>query len=268
MRALMRYLAAALTLAALPAANGAAAEESWGSWTSVEVEKSLPARLSAGASVEFRTKDNFGCADRWKAGVAVGWQPVKFIRVGVGYGFIESYSRRKISKEKYDGPDLVGYRLTPARWTPAHRVNLDLQATWKFGGLVKLSLRERYQLTCEPSARVRRIDWKLEDDDDGGGWSAKESFKAVGRSTDHLVRSRLRAAVGKKGWRVTPYVSVEFFNSLQRGFALDKVRGSAGGVWKFNPGNSLTVGYVVNDYRNRDASRRRHAVELGYTLSL
>ena len=158
-----------------------------GLWTEIGLTKVLPYDLSLGLDAGFRTNEWFDEANRFDIGLGLDWKPSKHWRFGVGYTFImKHYPLENAHKTEYkyrpagadenvDFADFMGgpayddgnttytfkgknitNRTTEAYWRPKHRFSIDAGYTYKLWKWLRLSLRERYQLTFMPTKTVSR----------------------------------------------------------------------------------------------------------------
>jgi len=193
-------------------------------------------------------------------------------------------------------------RTTHAYWRAKHRISFDAAYTYKFWKWLRVSLRERYQLTFVPSKTVNRTRTGTKTDTeytspeyealtpsdlealargDMDAWSKityedsdseapkdayEESVKEKSSKTLHTLRSRLTLEVDKKGWRWTPYLYVETFNDMDmsNNFHLDKLRLSAGVDYALSGSHKLSLGYVFNHENDDDGDLNIHAICVGY----
>lgn len=183
-------------------------------------------------------------------------------------------------------------RLTEAFWRPRHRVSIDGAYTIKFWKVLRLTLRERYQLTFVPSKEVSRtrtgtktttkyrdpsydadgnligdvLDAETYDEVEGPvvGDAGEETTKEKSSKTLHALRSRLTFEIDRKGWAVTPYAYAELFNDLGSAFHTDKVRASAGIEYALSKQHRLQLGYVFNHENDDDGDQNIHAISIGY----
>lgn len=158
-----------------------------GVWTEVGATKILPYNLTLGLDAGLRTSEWFDEASRFDIGLGLGWKPTKHWKFGVSYTFImKHYPLETAQKTEYkyrpagesentdfasflgapaysDGTTSytykgknISYRTTDAFWRPKHRISIDGTYTYKLWRWLRLSLRERYQLTLMPSKTVGR----------------------------------------------------------------------------------------------------------------
>ncbi|MDE5900275.1 MAG: DUF2490 domain-containing protein [Muribaculaceae bacterium] len=226
------------------------------------VKYATPLHFDVSAAVDYRTTDNFKDTDQWGLEAGIAAKPLKWLKVGVGYNFIQEHFPSAVSNnQKYD---------VNAYWTTKHRVYAGLTGSlkiWKF----TLSLRERYQFTHRPGFEVPRF--SVDDGTPAGN-------KSVDRKDKHVLRSRLELSFKPyKKCRFEPYVSYEIYSQLysvkddnkngtitEGGRISEKQKLTAGCSYKINKHNSVELFYrYVNasDPDDRDAS---HLIGAGYSL--
>ena len=158
-----------------------------GLWTEIEATKVLPYDLSLGLDAGFRTNEWFSEANRFDVSLGLNWKPVKHWKFGIAYTFIMKHSplenahkteykyRAAGLSENSDFAEFLGAptytdgttnytyrgkniaaRTTEAFWRPKHRISIDATYSYKFWKWMRISLRERYQLTFVPTKTVAR----------------------------------------------------------------------------------------------------------------
>ena len=178
-------------------------------------------------------------------------------------------------------------RITDSYWRPKHRINVDAAYTYRFWKTLRVSLRERYQLTLMPANEVNRtrtgtkstmkyrdpsydIDGNLSGYDEVEGPvvtpANEETVKEKSSKTLHTLRSRLTFEIDKKDWDVTPYAYCELFNDLGNSFHTDKVRASAGIEYAVAKQHRLQLGYLFNHEKDDDGDQNIHAIVVGYNF--
>ena len=267
----------------VPAMLKAQWTDEYGTWMSVGAKKSLTDRWSLGLETEYRAQES----SRWAFGVDAGYKLNKLIKFGAGYSFL--YSKRpEIWKDKseddpnFDDPTVVGsYNLTKAYRYPRHRFVVEATADKRFWKWLRISLRERYQLTYRSGKTIE--DGKLKhrvslDFDENRNripfYNDDYEDKIVDSKTSQVLRSRLKLEVDKKHWKFSPYVSAEAINSVSAGdhMCIDKVRTAIGTSYKLNKQHEFTLGYVLTYVFNDDDEKtdtynnRIHAVSVGYNF--
>ena len=165
--------------------NDDAGKTTGGLWTEVGLTKVLPYDLSLGLDAGFRTNEWFDEANRFDIGLGLNWKPFKHWKFGIGYTFVmmhyplvnehkTDYKYRLTGEsENTDFADFMGgpndvtntynykgknitNRTTEAFWRAKHRISIDATYTYKFWKWLRLSLRERYQLTFMPTKTISR----------------------------------------------------------------------------------------------------------------
>lgn len=231
---------------ALALALGASAQTLLGG---AEISKKLSAGFSAGAGVEYRTMDWFDHSEQWSVEASASYKPVKSLRIGVSYKFIQAQT----------------IQGSEAWWVNKHRVSVGATGQWKPVSGLTLSLRERYQYTYRPELTV--------------GLSDGVTNHTVSSRSKHILRSRLQAEYKPfKKCRWTPYASFELYSLLSDvnhskhrtdpGKFCDKWRLTAGTEFKINKHNGLELFYRYADTNDVDEAETHHTIGLVYSFSL
>lgn len=272
------FFISALVSAMLPLVS-VQAEDRYGEWCELNIEKSLPRYWSVGAGTELRAEER----TRWSIGANVGYKPIKYLKLNASYNFL--YRNRPDDRREHYKNDVVsvnnwnGYNLRDAYWSPRHRVSFDATGTVKLWKWFRISVRERYQYTHRMQSTATDAKYRYAKATDSATGVTTYELKAgypeyetdtVSSEDSHILRSRLKLSVDKKGWRFEPFVSVEFHNNLGEDMNLEKIRSAAGCSYKFNKKNELTLAYILtaNIYDEDIHTRlheRLHAVNIGYT---
>lgn len=226
------------------------------------VKYATPLHFDVSAALDYRTTDGFKDTDQWGVEVGLAAKPLKWLKVGAGYNFLQDHYPSAVSNNgKYD---------VNAYWATKHRVYVGVTGSlkvWKF----TLSLRERYQFTHRPGLDVPRFDI------DNG---APAGNKSVDRKDKHVLRSRLEVDFKPyKKCRFEPYVSYEVYSQLhvvkedkaagrttQGGRFADKQKATVGCSYKINKHNSVELYYRyvhTSDPDDRDAA---HLIGVGYAF--
>ena len=125
--------------------------DEYGTWVSLGAKKNLGTKWSLGLEAEYRAQDN----SRWAVGLDAGYKLNKMIKFGVGYTLL--YNRKK-AKQEGDPTVDDEYTITPAHAYPLrHRFIAEATADKRFWKWLRISLRERYQLTYRPSYEYGKI---------------------------------------------------------------------------------------------------------------
>ncbi len=259
-----------LLLMALPLTFHAQDTESYGAvWTEVGVTKLLPYNLSIDAGVGFRSIDWFDDANRFDASLGLEYKLGKHLKFGIGYTFIEKHYLTE-SKENYSNSSgrFNGYNVDSSHWAPRHRIVFDITADKRFWKTLRISLRERYQYTHQAARDVKRTRFRDPSYDASGNITGWDEIENVVRHKDawdrHLLRSRLKFAIDKKGWQWEPFTSVEFHNNMGDSWHLDKLRTMAGANYAINKQHKLSAAYVFTHENDDDGNENIHAISIGY----
>lgn len=267
--------------------------DDYGTWISVGAKKNLGTRWSLSLEAEHRAQEE----SRWAFGLDAGFKLNKNFKLGVGYTLLYSRKPGKYSDKSKGDPEVddyyvIGYNLTKAYYYPRHRFIAEISADKKFWRWLRISLRERYQLTYRPAQTITNAKYKYREehlmkiidfdfDEDFNmipimeeEITSSESYedKEKESETTQMLRTRLKFEVDKKSWKFSPYLSVEACNSARVGdfLQIDKVRTSVGTSYKLNKHNEFTLGYILTFVFNDDEgdeiiyNNRIHAVSVGY----
>lgn len=224
-----------------------------------EISKKLPVGLSVGAGVEYRSVQWFDHPGQWSAEAEVGYKPLKCLKFGVSYKFIQEMKPSAFNSDGYAMPDY---------WDNKHRVSVSVTGQWKPVGKLTLSLRERYQFTARPSHLVPQFN-------EGLPWGNKR----VNAKRIHMLRSRLQAEYKpKKKGRWTPFVNFELYSQLSDiNLTKDKTEGAlfcykwrlaAGTELKLDKRNSFEIFYRYANHSDPDETDSAHTIALVYSFSL
>lgn len=260
-----------------------------GIWTELGIEKAITKKWDVGMDLEYRAQDR----SRFSAGLSTSYKPFKFIKLGIGYNFLYSYRPDKY-KDKSEGEVgseewTTGYNLTPEYWFPRHRFNVEATGSIKLWNWLKVSLRERYQLTHSKARSVDKLKHRvtyekmLDFDEDWNEitWyeetpTDKTETEIKPAFTDQVLRSRIKLEFDKKRNPFSPFVSAEFHNSVSKGdhMLLQKIRAAVGSSYKFRKHNEVSLSYVITfdmyDIEDNEVVRqhdRMHAINIGYKYS-
>ena len=164
-------------------------------WTEVNVTKALPYNLSIEGSLEHRTIDWFDWSSRVSAGLGLNYKVNKYMKIGLGYTFIEKHNQEEWKDHYSDKTGKWnGYNVDSPNWANRHRLSLDLTGTVKLHKVLRITLRERYQFTHQASRDVDRM--KLRDPSYDGDLKLIEledttyTIDHKSHKNRHLLRSR------------------------------------------------------------------------------
>ena len=265
-----------------------------GMWTELGIEKAITKNWDVGLDMEYRAQNKA----RFSVGLGTSYKVNKYLKFGVNYNFL--YSEKNKYKEKYEGEEgseewTRGYNLID-KWYPRHRFSAEAIGSIKFWNWLKVSLRERYQLTHRRAWTAEKFEHRekylshLVDGDEDGNDIYEIEKTVIDRTeakpyptfTDQVLRSRLKFEYDKKRCPFSPFVSAEFHNSVTRGdhMLLQKIRTAAGCSYKFRKHNEISLSYLItfdmydieeDEVENtRETVRlhdRLHAINLGYKYS-
>lgn len=269
----------------LPLLANAEGEDHFGGWAEIGIEKSLGSakKWSIGAETEMRAQEK----NRWSIGANLGYKPIKYLKLGAAYNFLyrykpenrrEHYSEDIVSEEYWNG-----FNVREDYWSPRHRLSVEATGTVKLWKWLRISLRERYQYTRRMQSEAEDVKYRYSKIYNGSGdfigYELKDEYPETEIDTidiedNHILRSRLKLSVDKKGLDLSPFVYVEFHNSLNSGknFNLEKIRSAIGSEYKINKRNEISLAYVLTaNIHDEEAPyprlhERIHALQMGYNF--
>lgn len=299
----MRLRHTILALSTLFAATLMAQEnDELGIWSEVGIEKAITKNWDVGLDLEYRAQNKA----RFSAGLGTSYKVNKYLKFGVNYSFLYSEKPDKY-KNKDEGEEFSeegwrrGYNFTPDYWYPRHRFSVEATGSIKLWNWLKVSLRERYQLThCKTrniEKYVYREVWgmapRFEEGEDEwdliyigdfpemyGDPTDEWRIETKPAYNDQVLRSRLKLEYDKKRFPFSPYISAELHNSVSRGdhMLLQKIRTAIGSGYKFRKHNEISLSYIITfdmfDVEEDEVSRetvrlhdRLHTINIGYKYS-
>lgn len=193
---------------------------------SAALEIPLGAKFALQWSEEARLKNNLGSVDKILSGLGVEYEPLKYLKAGVEYVFVND-------NDLEDG------------WGIKHRLNVNVTGTWEVGRF-ELSLRERvrFQFRSDSTNRYEKPDPFI---------TLRSRLKAaydIRRSHwKPYVFAELYTTLNAPG-PVSDYKTDAFY----RDNYINRVRLGFGAKYKINRHNSLDFYYKVHfnrDYRAR-----------------
>ncbi|MBR3546417.1 MAG: DUF2490 domain-containing protein [Bacteroidaceae bacterium] len=255
----------------MPMMAWAEGSDDFGVWAEMSVEKSINKKWSVGMETEFRAQEK----DRWSIGTGLEYKPMKHLKLGASYNFLYAYRPDKITKQVFDEDnELESFRYTHSYWSPRHRFSVEATGTTKLWNWLRISVRERYQLTHRTEKNVDREDIEMDAKYTEQGLinDTVYSTKTIAPNTDQVLRSRLKFEYDRKGCAFSPFVYAEAHNSVAIGdnMLLEKVRLGIGSGYKINKKNELTLAYVLtfnihdDDENYTRIHERMHVVNIGY----
>ena len=228
------------------------AQSEAGLLVSAEAEKQVNKKLSFGIEAEMRTRNNLKTMDRWKFGIGAEYKLTSWLKANAGYNLLNQNYREDYN---YKSSGALN-KWRPSYWGIKHRVYASLTGSYKFSNNIKLSLRERWQYTYRPEKTVQR--WDYDDEE----WEDKVR-SATGKNQ---LRSRFEIAYDKKHALLTPYASMELYNS----WGIEKIRYTVGTDIRLNKQHSLGVFYRYQNMKNVVADEYdpdMHYIGLGYKFT-
>lgn len=216
-------------------------------WTSAEVKLGIVKRLSGNVEGEYRTADGLDGTERWAASAGLDYKLSGWLKLSAGYTYIYRHVESRVTKKG---------NIVDDYWQPRHRASFAVTGSYKWNRFV-FSLRERYQYTYRTAQSAAK--W----DGDDGSVKADEVIDA---SHKHVLRSRLKAEYNIRKSHFQPFVSAEFYHSLN-GFSYSKSRWTVGTEYKVNKHHTLSVFYRYID-RDDDDDTNGHVIGIGYSFKL
>lgn len=234
--------------ALLAMATPAAAQSEGGMLLEADAEKKITKDLSIGIGGDFRTRNDFATVDRWSLGVKANYKLTSWLKADAGYKLLNTNFR-----EKYDlkaSGALNHWR--PSYWGTKHRFYASLTAEQKVLDDIKISLRERWQYTYRPETTVERWDYDDEEWED----------KVRSAQNKNQLRSRFQIEYSPKGALLSPYGSVELYNS----WSVEKLRYTVGTDIRLSKHHSMNVfyRYQKSNSTDDDSDPDMHYIGLGY----
>lgn len=195
--------------------------------TSVEVSKKVLPGLELSLEEEFRFRDNFSDFDRFSTTLGLSYKFNSYLKAGGAYNLI-NYNHPSLKKD----------------WEIRHRYYFFAQGSYEYNRFT-ISLRERFQSTFRQGV-----------------------YQTDTRANPKLyLRSRLELSYDIRKSNFEPYVSCEFYNSLnsKTGNGMDQISCIVGAKYKINKRNSLELYYKNLNFEEDDEDENRHIIGLGYS---
>lgn len=242
-------------------------------WTEVGVTKVLPYNLSVEGSFEERAIPSRDWKNRWGVGVGVNYKVNKYFKVGLSYTFIDKHNLERWKDHYSDKTGRWnGFNIDAPNWAQRHRLSLDLTSSVRLWKTLRIGVRERYQFTHQAARDVDRI--KLRDPVSNLNHRHDfDNFDEITYTTDHkeaknrhILRSRLKLSIDKKGWKCEPYVSAEAHNDLANKMHLDKIRTAVGFDYSLTKKHQIGIAYIFNHENDDDGNMNIHAIAASYNF--
>ncbi len=192
-------------------------------WTEADIRKSIGKQWGMTAGIEYRTTDRLSATDRVSFGLSGDYKH-QYFKIDVGYNFIIAYAQKSVTKRG---------NIIPAYHTYRHRAFASVSSKLNVGDF-ELSLRERYVFTHREGKWVPKYS--------ADGTKPKDN-EWIASKNKHILRSRLQGEYKIKKSDFHPYASVEFYDNLSDGFALEKVRYTLGSEYRINRHNRVELYY-------------------------
>jgi hypothetical protein len=211
-----------------------AQSESYGTWTSIEVNKKIN-KLDIGVESEIRTIYYLRLLDRWSIGLKADYNLMKHLKVGVGYQFMNTLDKKYLNYQ--------------------FRNRLNTSAT----GKIKIenftfSLREKIQVTFKNDSK--RIT------DDG-------IIDTYAMNPEWSWRNRLQIAYNIPHCKITPSFSTESFYQLNNpdGNQFDNLRYILTIGYKINKHNTIEIYGMKNSKLESEDAYGKYILGVNYVLS-
>ena len=241
-------------------------------WQELNISKDLGHDWSIDIGGDLRNRIDL--LDRASIGVGVDKKVGKYLKFGLSYSFLaKHYAETTEAAYKDSDPTILkGYNIDADNWAQRHRLAFDITGDKRLWKTLRISLRERYQFTYQPSrdiTRTRLRDANYDAEGNITGWDTEETVtKAKEARYRHLLRSRLKFAIDRKKWDWEPFASVEFHNDLRQSFHLDKLRAAIGTEYKVNRTLRINAAYVFTHENDEDGNQNIHALSVGCSIKL
>ena len=228
------------------------ASDDLGMWFGAGITKKVAKQLSVSVDGEWRLKDNISATDRFVIGASVAYKPMKWLKMEGGYKYLHT----RWAAEESAG----GGKYYNTYWYPRHRVYAGVEgrmktARWTF------SLRERWVYTYRPE-----FDRHYMDIDPSSDTFGEISSKARDGAAENVLRSRLAVEYNIRKCPLTPFGSVELYNSWN----VEKIRYSVGADYNLSKHQNVKVYYLFQDRKNHsldDETIDQHVIGVSYGYS-
>lgn len=244
-------------LALLMVSAAVLAQSEGGLILGVEAEKKIDRKLSVGLEADLRSRNDFKTLDRWSLGLSASFKLSKVLKADAGYQLLDYNMREKVEYyTSQKGNAKIKWR--PGYWGVKHRLHASVTGSYKLQNGLKFSLRERWQYTYRPEAETERYKMNIARQT----MTLDEGYTRGGKGKNQL-RSRLQVELDKKRALLTPFASMELYNS----WAIEKIRYTVGTDIRLSKQHSLSVYYRFQDMHNvdeEDYDPDMHYVGLSY----
>lgn len=210
--------------------------ESYGIWSSIGIEKDIK-KWEFSAETELRTIYIARLIDRWSIGIGTDYELNKFLKIGLGYQFMNALD--------YD-PDYSKFYFI------RNRIFLSATGKYKLSDFT-FSLRERAQFTVKED-RIK-TDGTVDDYNINPAW---------------VWRNKFQIEYNIPKCKITPAVSIESFFDLNNpdGNNFENIRYILSFDYKLNKHNHIEIFGVVNSSLLSDDAYGKYILGLSYKHSL
>jgi len=222
-----------------------AQSESYGTWTSVGVEKDF-GKWNVGAETELRTIYFARLIDRWSLGVNADYSIIKQLKIGIGYQYMKALD----FKLDDDGYLIANYYTK--NYFDRHRFNASATGKIKWNDFT-FSLRERAQITIKEN-RIITSDGTVDDYNVNPAW---------------VWRNKGQISYNIPKCKITPAFSVETFFDLNNpdGNSFNNFRYLLSFDYKLNKRNTIELYGVLNSALNSEDSYGKYILGISYNYS-
>ncbi len=238
-------------------ASSVLAQSEGGLILGAEAEKKINKELSVSLEAEFRSRNDFKTVDRLALGLGASYKITKGLKADVAYKLLDYNNREKV--EYYTsakGNAKIKWR--PSYYGLKHRLQASLTGSYKFANNLKVSLREGWQYTYRPAHEMDRYKMNIAEQT-----RTLDTGYTRGSKGKSQLRSRLQVEYDRKRALLTPFASVELYNS----WAVEKVRYTVGSDLRLSKQHALSLYYRFQNVRevdDDDTDPDMHFVGVGY----
>ena len=250
-------------------------QDGWGLWTSAGVEKKIVKGTNLDFEAEYRLTDDFSTFDRWSTGLSLSTRLFRSndksfnVKAAAGYKFIRVRNPQS-TKYKGDSDDIEdgldpeyyingGYDFnhTFSYYENRHRITASLQTSFEVSRF-KFSLRESFQYTHSDSVKAERDIHRFEEvwDSDADDFVTKHNISHVtvwkNGVDKQVLRSRIGVDYNIPHWKFDPFLSMECFNRIDKGWTLVKTRLTAGIEFNLAKKHYFQAAYIRQDRSDED----------------
>lgn len=262
-------LLSALSFVLLPVVAQRDYDSDFGTWLELDAKKKLGVSpFSLGVNGGLRMDDNSSSVNRLSVGLDASYKMSKYLKFTLGYTFLDNYKKDKWKDGTDDNVWDKRKRVTDDNWRNSHRFYFDISPDIKVARLLRISLRERYQYTFTPVDRYTRSSYyyrEVNDDLVLMEGRTKHEEMSDAREHKHVLRSRLKFEIDKKGLDWSPFVSIEAHNNLRSKMHMRKLRTALGTEYKIDRHHSLGAAYILTRENEEGDKDLLHAINLSYS---